>query len=817
MDMSDRQGLQSTRKGSALAWMVSFGCGALLLTWLLQTRHRVVITTFWETPFATLLAVGLVSGIALAIGYRNGLHGMRILKGLAISAFLLLALAAYFTETAWSWILLPGLGLFMMGAFTGLGSLVLRSLQLAPRSVAVEITLGAVVGCWLVSTGTFLLGIVGLAAPAIIRIAWATAVLVGLIGALPLAGRARHAMHSNWAQLGNDGRFVVGLTGLFGVVVLLGCLLAPMDYDALEYHLALPRHYLVWGAIRPTPLNFYAVFPQGAEMLFMGALAWVPKAFAGSILANALHAAALLSALPGCFYAARRWAGGVEAGCAAVLLIVSTYFATWAAGRAHVELFQLQAASAALACLALPANAWPKRGSAVIATGIAAGWGACLKYTSIPCIALPLAVVWMVLGRRTPSEKPTVPQRLLPPILFGLTALALWAPWGLRNLIRTGDPLFPLLVDWLPWADWDPILQHQFTIIHTRPPIPVLQTGLELFGQFAGGMREVDPDAANRLGPLFWVLPWAALAAWRSRAIRVLAAWYVVVILLWLTTTFQVQRYVFFLAPAAAILATAGWDQIGAQVHKERVAVRVALALALLWLPFHLRYSWGARMYANILGADVRGAERPQGVTLEDEVFAYLWHGPSGGNEFRFWDTLDHLTRAGLPIWLLGEAQTYHVHPNGLTYATVFTRHPLEELVKSADSPDDLRQALIEAGDPALAFHWEELARLETSRTFVDPLTGEEQSGYWRFAPRDWEMLKQLLNHPDWYQRVFPSQAFPEVPAGPDWSQPGEQIRRWAMSYSDQLPAAPPRVPRIEILLPRTRVSAPLQEPSASE
>lgn len=120
---------------------------------------------------------------------------------------------------------------------------------------------------------------------------------------------------------------------------------------------------------------------------------------------------------------------------------------------------------------------------------------------------------------------------------------------------------------------------------------------------------------------------------------------YVVVILLWLTTTFQVQRYVFFLAPAAATRMRPVGTQLGPS------CIRSA------WR-FESHSPWPCSTPSICAlfmgGTDVRKHPRrgcarggtsagcdPGGLCLQ-------WrHGPSGGNEFRFWDTLDHSPEPG--------------------------------------------------------------------------------------------------------------------------------------------------------------------------
>ena len=59
---------------------------------------------------------------------------------------------------------------------------------------------------------------------------------------------------------------------VFGVSVLLVLVHPTYFYDALYYHLALPRQYLIRNSIAPIPGSSYSYFPEIAEMLYLGGL-----------------------------------------------------------------------------------------------------------------------------------------------------------------------------------------------------------------------------------------------------------------------------------------------------------------------------------------------------------------------------------------------------------------------------------------------------------------------------------------------------------------------------------------------------------------
>ena len=55
-------------------------------------------------------------------------------------------------------------------------------------------------------------------------------------------------------------------------ITIVPSILAPLWYDGLVYHLALPKYYWLHGGITQAPHNFFSFFPQAIEMLYLLAL-----------------------------------------------------------------------------------------------------------------------------------------------------------------------------------------------------------------------------------------------------------------------------------------------------------------------------------------------------------------------------------------------------------------------------------------------------------------------------------------------------------------------------------------------------------------
>ena len=802
------------RARAAFVLLGTAGGVAATLLWHAFPARRPVLESLGAAPVLAAVAAAVAAlGLAAALP-RQGRNGPVMLAAAAALCTGAVLFLAALTEEVWSWLLLPPFACAILAALTGLGSTALRRLHVAPRSIPLEITLAGIAGCWIAATLTLAAGVIGIAQPGAVRLIWAGLALAGLPGLHRLGRAGGRAFSRLWRSGPALLRGGIALAVPFLGICLLNSLTVETDYDALEYHLALPRHYLDLGRIGPAPQNLYSWFPQGAEMLYLGALALAPGHVRGGLLAHGLHAGALLLALPALYCGARAVTRRPAFGALACLLLCACFLTTWLAGRAYVEMWQILAAAAAGACLLAPPDAWRRPADRWLACGLAAGYGLTIKYTSIACLLLPvtaMALLWPAVETRRGQAPANARRRLHGPAILVGAALIAWMPWALRNALWIGDPLFPLLGRLVPGVDWDAQLAAQFQQVHSRLTITPRALGALLGSFFAG--REGRTEEPNSLGPILLIAPLLALLIARRRTVAALLGWYLGVFALWATVTDHVERFLFPLAPIGIWLAVAALAALPALLRRAarraRIARRdwagwVALLYAPLWLPYTLRQAWGIHTFRNVIGIDVRGTERAAGATLESELLSYLWQGNAGTNDYFFWRAVnDTLARAG-PLWLLGEAQTYHLDPRGLTYATVFTRHPLEALVKGADSVEALRAALRGAGDPALAFHWEELRRLETTHAFTDPATGRTCGGYWDFAPRDWALLRALVTDPQSYRRSYPAASIVEVRAGPDWAAPPEATRAWALSYDGVMPTGATRAPRVEILLPAT-------------
>src|SRR5207253_10619698 len=78
-------------------------------------------------------------------------------------------------------------------------------------------------------------------------------------------------------QGANDPRWYLWLLAAtpFALVIILGAMLPPWDYDVREYHLQAPKEWYQNGRIDFLPHNIYANMPLGSELTGLWAMAIV--------------------------------------------------------------------------------------------------------------------------------------------------------------------------------------------------------------------------------------------------------------------------------------------------------------------------------------------------------------------------------------------------------------------------------------------------------------------------------------------------------------------------------------------------------------
>lgn len=507
-------------------------------------------------------------------------------------------------------------------------------------------------------------------------------------------------------------------------------------YDILEYHLQAPKEYLLNGRISYLPHNVYGSFPLNVEMFYLLAMVLHSDILEVPTIANLIHLAFGVLTLFAAWVAGRQWSQ--EAGIIAAVLTGITGWLVYLSGLAYVENGVLFFGMTAAACIfrayaparlkagvspiGLPANS-NCEGTAshsgtvsgvrqsnlkwVLIAGLLAGFSAGCKYTGAAFIVLPLGVAIFVFGRGS------IRVRLMHTLIFSVGALASIAPWMIRNLADTGNPVFPLanaIFEGTPpnWAEqetthWD----------GAHRPKPGEAT---LGGRLAALLNHTVLDPHQRFNTAAVLLAAFGLL-WRrlEKIDAALLSMLLIQVGLWLAVTHLYARFLVPVLIPAVLLAGRAWSAEGPVLIRRGMIVVLAAAAA-----------WHAYFSGRLMAREWPGA-LPASAIYDGEIGVY-----------EYFDWVNDLPPDS-KVLLIGEARPFYFR-RSVDYWTAFNRNPfLEELKFRIDDQNErapaegasssLGQALLEwlraRGYTHLLVNWSEVYRLTRTYQFSPPVAEE--------------------------------------------------------------------------------------------
>lgn len=371
---------------------------------------------------------------------------------------------------------------------SGFGRMLLHRC-LALRDAPLErFAYGTALGLAVAALGVFFLGLVGQLSFLPITLWWATLALVGALGMLRNAAdllqwvtRSRDARRLAEAAVRETAAvdltyirliapFTLLVLAVLGLFCLCACFQPPAghEWDALAYHLADPKVFLLQHRITVLPTEHHSNFPFLMEMLYcVGLLYGGSGKFDGYALANMLHLATGALTMFGVLGFCRRLFP-VQTGWIAVLLLATTPLYLWECCVAYIDvgmgLYVTLAVFAATMLIdtchpPVKADAYtdsdvepeadtsagttsPDRQRRIrdwtLLTGLTLGFALGIKYTSL----IPFALIPLLLLFRRVAVRHVA-------LLIGIAALV-GSPWYLKSLIWMHNPVYPFLYKLFP-------------------------------------------------------------------------------------------------------------------------------------------------------------------------------------------------------------------------------------------------------------------------------------------------------------------------------------------------------------------------------
>ncbi|HWQ04330.1 MAG TPA: hypothetical protein VN452_03135 [Longilinea sp.] len=266
---------------------------------------------------------------------------------------------------------------------------------------------------------------------------------VWLLGLLPLTVgialrrsllkwlRQVSALRDLWRESDSMGRAVAVLIVLLLLNALIVALAPPLKFDALVSHLALPQAYLEAGRVQYLSSQVMSGMPQNAEMLFTWAIA-LGGLPAATVLGWWIAVLAVVGLLG--YFSQKLNVPSAWAAAAALLAGFSLVMLTaWG----YVDWLALLFGFGVLALL----DRWRRKLDllSLLLAGAFTGLAVGTKYTSgVLGIAALVTLIWHIWKRKISWQA-----GILDVLKFSGAALCVAAPWLLKNLLTTGNPLYP--------------------------------------------------------------------------------------------------------------------------------------------------------------------------------------------------------------------------------------------------------------------------------------------------------------------------------------------------------------------------------------
>ncbi len=386
---------------------------------------------------------------------------------------------------------------------------------------------------------------------------------------------------SLWKETPTLEKVLAGVCAIMVGAQLIVALAPPVHWDALTYHLAFPQRYIADHFLSFDPSIPYAGQPQLAEMLFTWAMQLArPQTAAvlawGAGMVAVLGILGLTASITTAFNTPQenerpQRKPAVAAWIAVVAVLAGLTFRSML-GWAYTDLFSALFGTAALILLLH----WLRTGekSAWLWLGAVCGLAVSVKWTSgIVVAGIFLAPLVLRPLRRMPLGLW---------IAGGAVALAVFAPWMVRDLVFTGNPVYPFVFPNADFSAWrlaaaNVPAEGLSWISGLTLPVSLTWTGVDGAAGFS-----------SDIGPLLVLLAIPALWAFRKqRAVWVLA---LILGLTWavmgtagLRLGHLTQPRLYFAAmPALAVLAGLGWawlQGLKAQGVRARRILGAMLAL----------------------------------------------------------------------------------------------------------------------------------------------------------------------------------------------------------------------------------------------
>jgi hypothetical protein len=341
-------------------------------------------------------------------------------------------------------LVLAGLVLFLAA---GLGRILLRPFKLGDWSFIERAVISLPLGLATIGYAEFFMGLLGWLKPihhTILLVIFTIFAFKNSVEVLTEGLSHIKRFPEIWLGFSFIKKFFFTAGALALMLAFLQTLTPPWDYDGLMYHLQGPRLFLDAGKITPIPENWFTFYPATWEMVFMLGLG-----LGNDIFSRIIHFSTLVLILFATYAFNKRFVPSMDGWLPTAILMGIPMLLVWGTF-AYTDLawalFQF------LAMVLVLVWHQQQRNQFLILAGVFQGLALASKYLSISGVAILGFILFILnfIDKKTHRWKRSV----LHPILFGISCLFIASPWYIKNLLWTGNPVFPY---YLPQKIVDPL------------------------------------------------------------------------------------------------------------------------------------------------------------------------------------------------------------------------------------------------------------------------------------------------------------------------------------------------------------------------
>ena len=379
---------------------------------------------------------------------------------------------------------------------------------------------------------------------------------------------------------------------LIGCIVLLAAV-PPVSRDALIHHLAVPKLWIRHGGIYEIPDMVFSYYPMALDVLYA-----IPLYFGNDIVPKYIHFAfALATAWLIWNYLKSRLNSSYAV--LGALFFLSTPVIVKLSITAYVDLGLVFFSTAGLLCI-LKWNEGRTGYRYLIAGGLCCGLALSTKYNGLIVFLMLFLLVAYCSSRGAAAGKHgqlKVVQHLL---IFSAVATALFAPWGIKNTVWTGNPLFPLFDSWFNGAtpghasSIPPMVLRK--VLYGESWWEIVLVPLRIFFQ---GVDDSPRYFDGKLNPALIIFPLFSiltLKPGKQRAEKKIMALFAVmfILLVFFQTTMRI-RYVAPVIPILVILSMFGLNNISGLLGERFSRNNVRIAGVIVLVSVSLMFSTNIR------------------------------------------------------------------------------------------------------------------------------------------------------------------------------------------------------------------------------